>query len=136
LSEEYGMSTKNVAAKRKVAPARAAVARKPAAASPAALKPAPVAKAIAARPGKKGKKTKGGKAEHKVKVIRDSFTMPQDDYAKIGELKQVCLKAGVHVKKSELLRAGLHALSNLSVSQLKQAIAQMEQVKTGRPKKN
>jgi hypothetical protein len=79
---------------------------------------------------KKGKKEKG-----KLKVVRDSFTMPQNDYAKIAELKQICLKAGVHVKKSELLRAGLNALSKLSTAQLKRLIAQMEQVKTGRPKK-
>ncbi|MEJ1958669.1 MAG: hypothetical protein WDM70_03790 [Nitrosomonadales bacterium] len=48
--------------------------------------------------------------------------MPQNDYAKIAELKQVCQKAGLQVKKSELLRAGLHALSNLSAAKLKQTI--------------
>jgi hypothetical protein len=86
--------------------------------------------APASKQAKKGKKEKG-----KMKVVRDSFTMPQNDYTKIAELKQVCLKAGVHVKKSELLRAGLNALSKLSTAQLKRLIAQMEQVKTGRPKK-
>jgi len=95
------------------------------------------AKQAATKPVKKDKKEKkvDGKVEIKVKVVRDSFTMPQNDYAKIVELKQVCQKAGVQVKKSELLRAGLHALGKLSVSQLKQTIAQMEHIKTGRPKK-
>ena len=89
---------------------------------------------ILAKPAKRSKKI-NGKAENKVKVIRDSFTMPQNDYERIGELKQVLLKAGLHVKKSELLRAGLQALCKLSTPQLKQAMAKMEQIKTGRPKK-
>ena len=94
--------------------------------------------AASTKPVKKGKKDKktNGKTEAKVKVVRDSFTMPQNDYAKIAELKQACQKAGMQVKKSELLRAGLHALGKLSVSQLKQTIVQMEQIKTGRPKKS
>ncbi len=110
--------------------------RKTAPASSAARKSATV-KPVAAKPEKKNKKAKkaDSKAGNKMKVVRDSFTMPQNDYAKIAELKQVCLKVGVHVKKSELLRAGLHALGKLSATQLKQAIAQMEQIKTGRPKK-
>ena len=113
--------------KRKIIPAKpSAAAGKSAAETPAPAKPA--------KKNKKDKKT-NGKAENKVKVVRDSFTMPQNDYAKIGELKQVLLKAGMHVKKSELLRAGLHALGKLSTSQLKQVMAKMEQIKTGRPKK-
>jgi hypothetical protein len=114
------------AVKRKSAPAKPVAARKSAAAKPAAAKDE--------KKRKKGKKAYG-KAETKTKVVRDSFTMPQVDYARITELKQTCLKAGIHVKKSELLRAGLHALGRLSATQLKQTIAQMEQIKTGRPKK-
>ena len=85
-------------------------------------------KPAAEKPAKKDKKGK-------TKVVRDSFTMPEDDYAKIAELKKVCLDAGIHVKKSELLRAGLHALGKLGISQLKRMISQIEQVKTGRPRK-
>jgi hypothetical protein len=129
------MPEKTDSTKRKPAMAKpAAPARRPAA--PTAAKAAS-AKA-AAKPAKKEKKTKkgNGKIEPKMKVIRDSFTMPQNDFVKISELKQACMKAGVQVKKSELLRAGLHALGKLSVAQLKQTIAQMEQIKTGRPKKD
>ena len=85
-------------------------------------------------PEKKSKKS-SDKIELKVKVVRDSFTMPQSDYAKLSELKLECLKAGLQVKKSELLRAGLHALCKLSAEQLAKAIGQIEQIKTGRPKK-
>ena len=74
------------------------------------------------------------KVEAKVHVVRDSFTMPHSDYSKLGELKLACLKAGLQVKKSELLRAGLHVLSNLTVAQLKKTMEQIEQIKTGRPK--
>ena len=125
--------------KRKTVPAKpAAPLRKPAAAKRVPAKAVVAAKPVKKAPEKREKKTKkaSGKVEAKVKVIRDSFTMPQNDYAKIGELKQACQKAGLQVKKSELLRAGLHALGKLSVAQLKQTITQMEQIKTGRPKKS
>jgi len=69
----------------------------------------------------------------KEKVIRDSFSFPEHDYLKISELKQTCLAAGIHVKKGELLRAGLQLLAQLSLAELKQAIEQVEKVKTGRP---
>jgi len=109
----------------------AAIARKPAVAKPVA------AKAVAAaKPENKIKKS--GKADGKAgdKVIRASFTMPQSDYAKIVELKQACLKEGIQVKKSELIRVGLHALCKLSSAQLKKEIAQIARIKVGRPKKN
>jgi hypothetical protein len=107
--------------------------RKPAARkTPAARKPASVK--VTAKPVKKHKKEK--KAEGKVKVVRDSFTMPQADYALIADLKQKALKAGLHVKKSELLRASLQALSKLTAAQLKRALSGLEKIKTGRPKNN
>lgn len=71
----------------------------------------------------------------KIKMIRDSFTLPESDYAKLAELKKKCLEAGVHVKKSELMRAGLLRLSKLNRSALLQAVAQVEIIKTGRPSK-
>ncbi len=110
----------------KTAPRKPAV-RKNAVAS----KPAPIR--AAAKPEKKHKKEK--KADAKVKVVRDSFTMPQADYNLIAALKQKALTAGLHVKKSELLRVGLQALSKLSAAQLKRAISNLEKIKTGRPKK-
>ncbi len=76
-----------------------------------------------------GKKSKIIKAN----VIRDSFSFPEQDYLKISELKKTCLAAGIHVKKGEILRAGLHLLSKLSLAELKQAVEQVEKVQTGRP---
>ena len=87
-----------------------------------------------AKPEKKRKKEK--KSVGKVKVIRDSFTMPQADYDLIAALKKKTLKSGLRVKKSELLRAGLQALSKLTGPQLKRVLSSLEKIKTGRPKKN
>ena len=59
--------------------------------TPVARKPAPVK--ATAKPAKKHKKEK--KADGKVKVVRDSFTMPQADYDLIAALKQKALKAAI-----------------------------------------
>ena len=112
---------------RKAIPKKAAAVK---ASAPA--KPAP--KAVVPKPEKKLKRS--GKAGGKIKVVRDSFTMPQSDYARIGELKRLCQKTGLHVKKSELLRAGLHALGKLEIEQLTESLSRLEKIKTGRPKKS
>ena len=110
-----------------------AVRKAPAKKVPAAKAAAEAMKTVSEQE-KKSKKTKN--SDNKMKVVRDSFTMPQSDYAKIGEFKQLCLKNGLHVKKSELLRAGLHALGKLSAAQLKIALSNLEKIESGRPKKN
>jgi hypothetical protein len=69
----------------------------------------------------------------KQRVIRDSFTLPLDDYSKIASLQQRCLEAAVSVNKSELIRAGLHALETLPEDQLLDIIAGVQKIKTGRP---
>ncbi len=73
------------------------------------------------------------KKSPKKKVIRDSFSFPEHDYLKITELKKTCLSEGIHIKKGELLRAGLLLLSKLSIEELIAAVEQVEKVKTGRP---
>ncbi len=71
----------------------------------------------------------------KLKVVRDSFTMPQSEYLKITEIKELCLKAGMQVKKSEVLRAGVIALGAMSDKQLQSALSALDKIKTGRPNK-
>ncbi|MFD1560952.1 hypothetical protein ACFSHT_35795 [Paraburkholderia silviterrae] len=102
------------------------------AAAPAAeVAQAPAQVAETPAPKAAGKeKTKRAKKE---KVVRDSFTMPKADYERISVLKRKCLDAGVAVKKSELLRAGLQLLESASAKRLLAAIAALEAVKTGRP---
>lgn len=70
----------------------------------------------------------------KVKLIRDSFTMPSSDYDLIATLKTRALDNKAVLKKSELLRAGLHALSKLEAKQLIALVSTLAVVKTGRPK--
>jgi Arc/MetJ-type ribon-helix-helix transcriptional regulator len=67
------------------------------------------------------------------KVIRDSFTMPEDDYNLITEIRHRCLKAGVTVNKSEAIRAGLNALRRMSDKELLAVMDRLAKVKTGRP---
>ncbi|MGF6780837.1 hypothetical protein P3T21_006068 [Paraburkholderia sp. GAS334] len=76
------------------------------------------------------------KRAKKEKVVRDSFPMPKSDYEKIAALKQTCLDAGVSVKKSELLRAGLLLLESAPSKRLLAAISAVKTVKTGRAAKS
>lgn len=68
------------------------------------------------------------------KVIRDSFTMPEDDYQLIAEIKQQCLQMGIEAKKGEIVRAGLKVLAEMDAAKLRKALEAVERVKTGRPK--
>jgi hypothetical protein len=84
---------------------------------------------------KVGKTSKADKPK-KIKMVRDSFSMPENEYSQFAALKRKCLLTGVHVKKSELLRAGLLCLSKLSDSELVNVVGQVEILKTGRPTKH
>lgn len=70
----------------------------------------------------------------KAKLVRDSFTMPEAEYAVLGEVKRTCLAAGIEVKKSQLLRIGLALLSKTEPSDLKRLIEALPPLKAGRPK--
>lgn len=69
----------------------------------------------------------------KERVIRDSFTLPSDDYELIAALKKRYLQLAVNVTKSEVIRAGLHALQQRSDNELLELIDSLAKVKTGRP---
>ena len=85
------------------------------------------AKPTAATPAQPKASTK------KPKLVRDSFTIPKQEFAAIDTLKARGLAAGVSVKKSELIRAGLMALSSMSDAALRKALAAVPTLKTGRP---
>jgi len=103
------------------------VARKSAPAKKVVHEPAP----FVAKSSKDGKPTKAKKA----KLVRDSFTMPEPEYAQIAVLKKRCLDAGISVKKSEILRAAVANLAKLSDASLLAAVRRLEVIKTGRPAK-
>jgi hypothetical protein len=74
-------------------------------------------------------------AKTKGKLVRDSFTMPQQDFGLIAILKDRALGFKRPAKKSELLRAGLYALQQLTDAQLRGALDSLVPLKAGRPKK-
>ncbi len=116
------------------------IAKKPVVAKPMA-KPAMIAKPLAkvapkAAVAKKSvKKTEKKAKQEKVKMERDSFTMPKDEYAQIALLKARLSKMGQPAKKSELLRAGIKLLAAMSDNTLKTTLAKIPVIKTGRPNK-
>lgn len=99
------------------------------AASPSKTVKAPAATQAAAAPSTTETKVK------KAKLVRDSFTIPKNEYLHIDSLKQRTALLGSPAKKSELLRAGIQLLSTLTDTQLRKALSQIPTVKTGRPGK-
>lgn len=122
-------------------------ARQPAAQAAAAPAPTgqPPKEGKAAKLVKTPKATKATKAAKPAKPakppklrqrpVRDSFTMPEADFGLIATLKARALAGQRETKKSELLRAGLHALAALDTPALLNALGQLEPVKIGRPAK-
>jgi len=72
----------------------------------------------------------------KPKLVRDSYTIPKDEYAVLAQLKERCKALERAVKKSELLRAGLKVLAALSDKALHAAVQAVPPLKTGRPRKS
>ena len=70
----------------------------------------------------------------KTKLVRDSFTMPKAEYELLAQLKQRGTVLHRHVKKSELLRAGIAALAALPDEAFLTALDRVPSLKTGRPK--
>ena len=119
-------------------PAAKTTAVKPAA-KPVIAKPAPASSTTKAAVPKKAEKVKVAKPVKdktpKLKMERDSFTMPKVEYAQFHVLKERLNNLGQPAKKSELLRAGIMQLSAMTDAALKAALAKVPAIKTGRPKK-
>ncbi len=69
-----------------------------------------------------------------VKTIKDTFSLPVTDHAMIGDLMALLLKNGVKANKSEIIRAGLHALNGLSQEELMDSLEGIDRIPVGRPK--
>ncbi|MHB1085943.1 MAG: hypothetical protein ACYCZA_14025 [Thiobacillus sp.] len=119
------------------AKATTTAARKTVARPPVVKKLTPVKKVAhqpepsIAKGNKKGKLAKVKKA----KLVRDSFTMPDVEYALIATLKKRCLNVGLSAKKSEILRAAVANLAKLSDASVVASVRRLEVIKTGRPAK-
>jgi len=129
------VAKKVVAAK----PVKSVFPKKPASKPAApALKTLTPAKAAALKPAVKAAVKTEKKEEvklKKVKQVRDSFTMPETEYAVLSQVKKNCLKVGFEIKKSDLLRIGVSLIKKLETGQLKTLLAGLTPLKVGRPKK-
>ena len=105
----------------KTAPAKK-VAATPAPESPAA----PVAK--------EAKPVVAAAVKQKIKLVRDSFTIPKIEYLTLSNLKLRSARLGAPAKKTEILRAGIAVLSKMSDTEFTAALDAIPSLKTGRPK--
>lgn len=120
-----GKTNKTVEAKAKAAT--------PPSGKTASVKKARVVAAPTAKPGAE-KAAKPAKAK-KMKLVRDSFAMPESEYAQFAAVKKRCLSSGLAARKSEVLRAALAGLAALDDAAIVAAIRRLDLVKTGRPGK-
>ena len=111
---------------KQVRPVRPAVVRKAPAPKPAPVKPAVEEKASIEKPVK----------VKKPKLVRDSFTIPKEEYTVLANLKQRAGQLGSPAKKSELLRAGIKALAAMQDVAFMAALKVVPSIKTGRPAKD
>ncbi len=74
--------------------------------------------------------------KQKVKLVRDSFAMPKNEYLALSDLKLRSARLGLPAKKSEILRAGVAMLSKMSDAGFAAALDVIPSLKTGRPKES
>ena len=119
-------------------PGKKAGATRPAAKSPAAKPPRapkPQAAAVKVTPPTVSAAKVAPDKPKRVKLVRDSFTIPKVEYAVLQDLKQRAAKLGRPAKKSEVLRAGVNALAAMGDAAFVAALATVPAIKTGRPSK-
>lgn len=99
----------------------------------------PEAPAPAAAPLEPGATERAGEAvqdkpvpEKHEKVVRDTFTFPPTDHQRLQEIIEEGLQGAIRVNKSEVVRAGLIALQQLSPAKRKGLLVAVEKLKTGR----
>jgi hypothetical protein len=80
-------------------------------------------------------KTEKADKVKKTKLVRDSFTIPKDEFTVVEELKLRAAKLGRPAKKSEVLRAGVMALAAMGDAAFLSCVTGVPAVKTGRPAK-
>ena len=115
-----------------------AVATKPVAKAKAPARAVPMPKADKAIDKLAAVARSGDKADkaRKAKLVRDSFTIPKNEYGALEALKLRAAKLGRPAKKSEVLRAGVMALAGMGDAAFLASISSVPAVKTGRPAKD
>ncbi|MDD2919553.1 hypothetical protein [Rhodoferax sp.] len=72
----------------------------------------------------------------KIKLVRDSFTIPKLEYLMLDALKLRAGALGKSVKKNELVRVGIKALVTMPDSQFLAAVTALAPIKTGHTSKD
>ncbi len=98
---------------------------------------APTRKAVAAevRKATQPTSTQAIAKPVKVKLVRDSFSIPRAEYQTLQDLKDRLIRLTRPAKKSEVLRAGISLLATLDDAALLVVMAAVPAIKTGRPKR-
>lgn len=128
---EHEIADKEAGKATKPAPTVKPKSTTPAMTEPKVTKAASNKAAVVTKPTVEPKDVKAKKP----KLVRDSFTIPKDEYAVIDNLKERTARLSRPAKKSELLRAGLKLLAGLSDAALRAALESVPSIKTGRPTK-
>ena len=87
-------------------------------------------------PAKSGSGAESSSPKQKIKLVRDSFTIPKNEYIALSDLKLRSIRMSRPAKKSEVLRAGIAALSKMSDAAFLEALEAIPSLKTGRPKES
>lgn len=74
------------------------------------------------------------KIQKKIRLVRDSFTIPENEYEQLGLLKKRLAAQGIGVKKGQLLRAGLRLLAAMDDTELKAAAEKLSIARGGEQK--
>lgn len=141
MTTSRASATKTAPVKKSVAPAQTPQSLPPAGSSarPKGSSAVKIQKELTGKKSKKLKDPKVTKTERppkvKVALVRDSFTMPKAEFEVIANLKKRAMQVGVAAKKSEVIRAGVQALNDLSPQDLGAALGRLTPIKLGRPKK-
>lgn len=69
--------------------------------------------------------------ERERSTVRDTFSFPSSDHQLLVKLQARCFTAGFSASKSEIVRAGLHGLMNMSHEAFVSTLNNLEKLKPG-----
>lgn len=107
-------------------PAKAARATKAASATKAGEADKAVKTVKTAKTAKTAEADNAATASKKIKLRRDSYSIPESEHKHIAVLKKRCMDQGTPIKKSYLLRAGLQVLTSMDDDELAAAVARVK----------
>lgn len=71
--------------------------------------------------------------EHKIKILKKTFTIPEDEFELMDSLRKRVARNGVIVNKSEVLRSALIYLNKQDDKEIVNIIGSLRKLSSGRP---